>query len=238
MTTARHLKRWLPLLILICGVVIIYASGLHHYLNFETIKAHRDALLNHVEQHFLITLFLYGFVYTLAVALSLPFATALTLLGGFLFGLGAGTLIVVTSATLGATIIFLIAKSSIGAFLREKAKGKYYERTAAAFRNNDLQYLLFLRLAPIFPFAVINILPALFNMDTRRYIAATFFGIMPGTAVYVYTGRSIGEIDNLSDLASPQVLSALFLLSLLALVPTAVKKFKGKKAYHAPQSED
>jgi len=208
--TFSAIKKYIPLLVIIGLITAFWSSGYADYLSFETIKERRSELLNFVGENYIYSILIFALLYISAVALSLPIAT-----------------VVVISATIGATIIFLIARSSFGAFLTSKA-GSYYQRTKTEFQKNDLQYLLFLRLAPVFPFAVINILPALFNMKTTRFIIATGLGIIPGTTVYVYTGQSLGEIDKLSDIASKEVLSAFFLLALLSLMPIIIKKLKKK----------
>jgi uncharacterized membrane protein YdjX (TVP38/TMEM64 family) len=224
----KYAKQFWPLIALIVISASIYFSGLGQYLSFSAVQERREDILQSVEENFIFSAGVYFLIYMSLVALSLPFATVMTLLGGFLFGAVTGTLLVVSAATLGACIIFLIARTSLGAFLREKA-GDYHKRTQKEFEQNGFQYLLFLRLAPIFPFAIVNILPALFNMDFRKYAIATFFGIMPGSFVYVYAGRSLATIDKPADFVSPQILTAFFLLSSLALIPVILKKLKGRK---------
>ena len=134
-----------------------------------------------------------------------------------------------SSATLGACVLFLIARSSLGSTLRDKASG-FYDKFEAEMNENGFNYLLFLRLVPVFPFFIVNIVPALFNMRLSSYALATFLGILPGTTIYVNIGRSLAEIDSLSGLLTPQTIFAFVLLGLFALVPTAIKKFKSKKA--------
>lgn len=155
-------------------------------------------------------------------------ATLLTLLGGFLFGLVQGTLLVVTGATIGASIIFLVAKTSLGSTLREKA-GPFYEKIEANMKDNAVGYLLFMRLVPLFPFVAVNVVPALFNVSLRVFILTTFFGIIPGSGVYVYFGQQLGNIESLGDLVSPQVLLAFALLGVFALIPTLYTQFKNRK---------
>jgi len=193
---ARTLKRWIAPLVLCAVIVAVWASGLHHSLDLETIKAARGDAKDFLDAHYAAGIALFALVYIAVVALSLPAASLLTLLGGFLFGVGVGVTVVAISATIGATIIFLIARSSFGEALRERAGG-LYNKIADGFNDNAFTYLLFLRLAPIFPFVLINIVPALVNMRTRDFIVATFIGILPGTTVYVYTGQSLGAYQHL-----------------------------------------
>lgn len=220
-------KTLLLVAIAIAIFAFFYFDG-RSYISLDNIQNNRESLLKSVQQNFTLSVLLFSVSYTISVALSLPIATLLTLLAGFLFGLYAGIVIVVFSATLGATLIFMLARSSLGSFLRQKA-GRYYARVDTNFKNNDVQYLLFLRLVPLFPFAIVNILPALFDMPLKRFIFATAIGIIPGSAVYVYAGQSLADINSLSDIISREILLAFILLGLLALSPSLIKKFKYRK---------
>ena len=164
----------------------------------------------------------------MCVALSLPIASLLTLLSGVLFGVVQGTIFVVIAATTGATIIFIVAQTSLGRTLRMRA-GKFYQKIEANMNDNAVGYLLFLRLVPIFPFFVVNVVPALFNVKLRVFLLSTFFGIIPGSAAYVYFGQQLGEIETMGDLASPELMLAFILLGMFALIPTLYKQFKNRK---------
>lgn len=225
----KNLKRWLPLIVITLLMVIAYASGLHEKISLQVIQENKAAMLNIVAERPIITALGFMAVYIIFVALSLPAATLLTLMGGFLFGVWLGTLYVVTAATIGATIIFFIAKTSIGATLREKAGG-IYERIEGNMKENATGYLLFMRLIPAFPFFLVNIVPALFNVKPRIFILTTFFGIIPGSFVYVNLGRQLADIESLNDLVSIQTLLAFSLLGLFALIPTLYKQLKNRKA--------
>lgn len=220
--------RYLPLLILILLMGVAYALDLHTYLSLEQIKERKEEFKNIINNAPVISSLAFMALYAISVALSLPIASLLTLLGGFLFGLVQGTLMVVTAATTGATIIFLIARTSLGNTLREKA-GKFYHKVENNMKENAVGYLLFMRLVPAFPFFIVNIIPALFNVPITTYVLTTFFGIMPGTAVYVYFGQQLGEIESLNDLISPQMLLAFVLLGTFAIIPTLYKQFKKRK---------
>ena len=220
--------RFIPLLILIGLIGTAYALDLHSYLSLEQIKEQKEQFKEYIDTKPVVSSLLFIGAYTASVALSLPIASLLTLLGGFLFGFLKGTLMVVTSATIGATIIFTIAKTSLGSTLREKA-GNLYKKVESNMKDNAVGYLLFMRLVPAFPFVAVNVLPALFNVSLKVFFLTTFFGIMPGSAVYVYFGQQLGEINALSDLVSPQMLFAFFLLGILAITPTLYKQYKTRK---------
>lgn len=225
---AGALKRYAPLAILLIGLIGFFAFDLQQYFDFEKIKSGREDLRLYVDNNFAQSVALYSLTYITVIALSLPLGSVLTLLGGFLFGLVHGTLIVVTSATIGAAIIFLVAKSALGNTLREKAGG-LYKKIAHNFNENAFAYLLSLRLAPLFPFGLVNILPAIVGMKTSQYVLATFIGIIPGTAVYVYAGQSLGNLESPKDIASPSIITAFVLLSLMGLIPTIIKKIRSAK---------
>ena len=225
----KDVKRWLPLSLIILLISAAWASGLMDMVNLETIKAQRGQLLDIVTAHPVFSVAGFIALYTVAVALSLPIATVLTLLGGFLFGRWLGMIAIVISATAGATIIFLIARSALGTSLREKA-GPLYNKIAANMESNAVGYMLFMRLVPLFPFFLVNIVPALFNVGLLPFVITTLIGIIPGTFVYANVGRELGTIDSLSDLASPESLIALTLLGLFALIPALFRQFKPRRS--------
>ena len=225
--------RFLPLFILVGLISAAYAFGLHEYLSLESIKERKEEFQGLIDANPLLAPIVFIALYAGCVALSLPIATLLTLLGGFLFGLVQGTLLVVTGATIGAAIIFMVAKTSLGSTLREKAGG-LYTKVEGNMKDNAIGYLFFMRLVPVFPFVLVNILPALFNVSLRVFLLTTFFGILPGSAVYVYFGQQLGEINALSDLARPELLLAFALLGVFALIPTLYKQIKSKKKQTAP----
>jgi len=228
----KTILRFIPLVILISAICAAYTFDLHTYLSLEQIQAQKEQFKDYIDAHPILSPLLFVGIYALCVALSLPIATLLTLLGGFLFGLVQGTLLVVTGATIGATILFIIAKTSLGTTLREKA-GKLYEKIEGNMKENAVGYLLFMRLVPLFPFVAVNVVPALFNIPLRIFVLTTFFGIIPGSAVYVYFGQQLGEINTLSDLISPKVLLAFGLLGVFAILPTFYKQFKNRKSQEA-----
>lgn len=224
----KAIKRWLPLTLIIVLIAAAWASGLLDMVNLETIKQQREALLGMVEAHPVLSVVIYMLLYAAVVALSLPIALIMTLTGGLLFDKWLGTAAIVIGATAGATLVFLIARSALGDTLREKA-GPLYKKVATNMEQNAIGYMLFMRLVPLFPFFLVNIVPALFNVRLRTYVLTTLFGIIPGTFVYANVGRELGTIESLSDLASPQTLIAFTLLGLFALIPTIYKQIKNRK---------
>lgn len=223
------IKKYLPLGVILSLFTGIWASGILDSLTLESIKDHRLELLNYVEEHAVLSVIIFAAAYIATVSLSLPIATLLTLLGGFLFGVVIGAATIVISATIGASIIFIVAKTALGSSLREKA-GPFYNKVADNMQANGFQYMLFMRFVPVVPFFIANILPALFDIKLRDFALTTFLGIIPGTIVYTNIGRELGTIDTLGDLVSPQTLMAFALLGLLSLTPIIIKFFRKKKA--------
>ena len=165
----------------------------------------------------------------------LPVGAVLTMAGGFLFGVTYGTLYVVVGATLGATAIFLIARYALGELFRAKA-GPFVARMEAGFSENALSYMLVLRLIPLFPFFIVNLVPAFLGVSLRIYVVGTFFGIIPGTLVFILAGAGLGSIFDqggaltLQSVVTPEIVAGLIGLTLLSLLPVAYKRMKAKQA--------
>lgn len=225
----KKIGKWLPLVILLILIGGAWLAGLGDYFTLPRLQMQKTLFLDFANAHPVLSAVFFVGIYAGAVALSLPVATPMTLLGGFIFDLWMGTILVVTGATAGATVIFLIARTTLGSALREKA-GPLYKKIEAGMNENAVSCLLFMRLVPVFPFFIVNIVPALFNTGLRAYVLTTFFGILPASFVYVNLGRALADITSLSDLVSIQTLFAFTLLGLLALVPTLYKKLRKKDA--------
>ena len=230
----KKLLRWLPLLILIAVLVLAISMGWFHYLTLGSLSKYHAVLDNWTSQHYGLAIVIFMLAYIIAVAISIPGATLLTLLGGYLFGIVAGSIYVIISATIGAVLIFLAVKTALGSFLQQKASG-WVSKMEKGFHNNAMSYLLFLRLVPVFPFWVINIVPAILNVRLRTYLIATFIGIIPGSVVYVSVGNGLGAIfsqgdmPDLSIIFKPGVLYPILALAVISLVPILYKKIKEKK---------
>ena len=174
-------------------------------------------------------------VYTLAIALSVPGGAVLTIAGGFMFGSLLASALVVVAATLGATLVFLIAKTALGDPLRARA-GPFLKRMEAGFQEDALNYLLVLRLIPLFPFWIVNLVPAFLGVPLGTYVLGTFVGIIPGSFVFASVGAGIGSVLDSgkefspASVLTPQILIALIGLAVLALLPVVYKKLKARRA--------
>jgi len=235
--SGRHVgvRRLVPLVILILGLLAFFAFDLNRFVSFEALRENRADLSAFVDRNGLIAALVFVAAYAVVVAFSLPIATLVSILGGFLFGTLIGTLCVVVGATVGAVALFLIARSTVGAFLCERA-GPALRRMEAGFRENELSYLLILRLIPLFPFFLVNIVPALLGVSLRNYVLATAVGIIPGAFVYVGVGAGTGAVldsgavPGLSLFVRLDVLLPMVGLLVLALLPIGYKILRRRRA--------
>jgi uncharacterized membrane protein YdjX (TVP38/TMEM64 family) len=228
-TPALSSKRLAPILVLVAGLGVFFAFGLERYLSFDTLREHRSALHAWVETSGVWAALLFMAIYATAVAFSLPSGTVLSITGGFLFGALWGTVCIVISATLGATVLFLVAKTAVGDALRARA-GPWLHNMEVGFRDNALSYLLVLRLVPLFPFFIVNLVPAFLGVPLSTYVLGTFVGIIPGAFVYATVGAGLGSIFeaggefSATGVLTSQVLLALLGLAVLAMLPVVYKK--------------
>jgi uncharacterized membrane protein YdjX (TVP38/TMEM64 family) len=220
------LKRWLPIGIIATALASAYALGLHEYISVQALSDNREALQGFVAKNMLLAALTYMAVYILAVALSFPGASFLTIAAGFSFGWLLGGALTAVAATIGASIIFLAARTAFGDLLQRKA-GDRIHKLQQGFQEDSFNYLLFLRLAPIFPFWLINLAPALFGMRLGPYVLATFIGILPGTFAYAYFGQGISSaIDMEGSIVAPELLIGLGALGLASLLPIVLKRIR------------
>ena len=227
--------RIIPLGILAAGLTAFFALDLNQYVSLEALKENREFLQTWVADYGALSALVFAGIYALAVAFSIPGAVFITIAGGFMFGPYLGTVYVVIGATVGAVGVFLAAKYAVGDLLRAKA-GPAIKRMEAGFRDNELSYLLILRLVPIFPFWLVNLVPAFLGVSLRTYTIGTLLGIIPGAFVYSLVGDGAGAVLdaggdlNLGIIFSPRFLAPIIGLAVLACIPIVYKKFKARKA--------
>jgi uncharacterized membrane protein YdjX (TVP38/TMEM64 family) len=227
MKTSANLIKLLILALFVGGIVLFFALGGQKYLNLETLKANRDALIQYTEQHY-VSAFVIGFlIYTISTALSLPGGLILSLAMGLVFGKWAGTLLIVLAATLGATLVFLAARYLFADLARKKIGG-LAKKINEGFTEDAFNYLLFLRLVPLFPFWLVNLAPAFTNVSLKTYVTATAIGILPGTFVFANLGQNLGRVSSTKDLLTPETIGAFVLLGVFSLIPVLYKKFKAR----------
>ena len=240
------LKKWGALGVMIALLIAGYLAGLHEYFSLSNLIKHREAMVTFVSENIVLAALAYMALYILIVAVSFPGASALTITSGLVFGGILGGILTVVGATSGAAIIFLIARSSLGDVLEKKA-GPFVQKMIAGFQKDQFQYLLTLRLTPIFPFWVVNIVPALLKMRLLPYATATFLGIIPGTIAFAYIGAGLDSVIAAQEAANPgcadagtcsieigalvtkELLIALVGLAILSALPFVIKKIRGDK---------
>lgn len=242
------LKKWGPLVAIGGLMAFGFSQGWHQYLSLDSLVKNRELLAGYVADHYVLMLGGYMLAYIAAVALSFPGASFLTIAGGLLFGWAVGGVATVLAATIGASIIFLAARSAFGASLRARAGG-FVDRFSEGFRDNAFNYLLFLRLVPLFPFWLINVIPALFNVRLGSYFLATFIGIMPGTFAYTFIGAGLDSVIaaqraanpacatdpncsvtlDTSALITPELIAAFVALGVVSLIPPVLKALKNRR---------
>ncbi len=249
-TPPSTLRRWAPLALIVVAATGIILSGAYKAVSLESIALNKAALEMYIGSHRLAGALAFMAVYVGVVALSLPGALIMTLAGGLLFGLWLGVALSVVSATIGATTLFLIARSSLGAALRARG-GPAVARLSEGLNADAASYLLFLRLAPVFPFALVNLAAAIVGTKLTTFIWTTFIGIMPGTFAFTLAATSLGglldqqrvpyeaclaagqsgcriAIDVTSFVSKPLLLAFLS-LGLVALIPVVAKRVLRRK---------
>jgi uncharacterized membrane protein YdjX (TVP38/TMEM64 family) len=238
-------------------IAVVALAGLAYYafgrdgLSLEALVRHRAAIDGFVTEHRVLAVLAFIGLYVVTVALSVPGALFLTVSGGFLFGLLVGASASVIGATLGATLIFLVARSALGEPLLRRA-GPRVSQLAEGFRDDAFSYLLFLRLVPAFPFFLVNVVPAFAGVRLAPFVAATALGIIPAAVVYAYAGIGLDSIIAMQkdlyqeclaagrtecqltfdarDILTPQLLAALVALGVLALVPVVVRRLRARRS--------
>jgi uncharacterized membrane protein YdjX (TVP38/TMEM64 family) len=223
-------SRFLPLALFVVAIAAAFYFRVDRLISFESLAANREWLLAEVERLGALAPIVFIALYAAVAALSIPAAGVLSVAGGFLFGPLFGTVYVVLGATLGATAIFVVARTAFGDTLRRHA-GPFLHRLEEGFRRNAFSYLLVLRLIPLFPFWLVNLVPAFLGVSLATFVAATLLGIIPASIVYTGLGDAVGAVvENGGSMGSkflePRVLLPLIGLSFLALLPIAYKRFR------------
>lgn len=225
--------RQLPFLVIL-AVAVLGVAFLRPYLSFDMLAAHHEALAGFVAGHAGAAALVFILAYVAIVAFSLPGATIATLTGGFLFGLIPGVLYNIAGATVGAVLIFLAARMGLGERLaaRIDASQGAVHRLKQGIDDNQWSVLFLMRLVPVVPFFVANVVPALLNVPLNRFLVTTALGIVPGAVVYTAVGAGLGEViaagerPDLGVIFEPHILWPLLGLCVLAALPMLVKLFR------------
>jgi uncharacterized membrane protein YdjX (TVP38/TMEM64 family) len=247
--------RWLPVGVIVAVVAAYFAFGLNHWLTVDALRAHESRLRLFAAEHAVLAPLAFIALYTAVVALSLPGAALMTIAGGFIFRLWPGTLFNIIGATLGAVILFVLARFVVSDAVRTRA-GPFIARMAAGFERNAFSYLLFLRLVPLFPFWLVNLISAPAGVALAPFVAATALGIIPATFAFAFFGAGLsgaiaaqesvyqacvagGEAGcrldfDLQAAVTPELIGGLVVLGLIALIPAVARGYgamrRGTKA--------
>jgi uncharacterized membrane protein YdjX (TVP38/TMEM64 family) len=209
------------LLILATAISFYFMSGISDYLTFDSVKEHRNTLRNFVERNYLYSALVFFIAYV-STAFFVPGAIALTLAAGFLFGVLKGVLLVLAAAISGAVFAFLSARYLLGNWVQKKFSSplKIFNEEIERHGQN---YLIVFRIIPVLPFFAVNYLAGITRIPLRRFAWTTAAGMLPGSILYTYAGRRLGEIENPGDLLSTESIIAFSALALLALLPVFVR---------------
>jgi uncharacterized membrane protein YdjX (TVP38/TMEM64 family) len=232
----KYIFRLIILVVIVAGVFsLIRFTPVGDYLNPQMLQENKEALKGFVERNYFVSVVVYIVAYTLVVALSIPGAMWLSIGGGFFFGVVFATIFINIGATIGATIVFLAARF----FLGEMIQNKYGDKLAKFNREvetNGSNYLITLRLIPVFPFWMINLFAGVTKIKPRTFIWTTSLGIIPGSAVYAYAGYAINDIGKGG--VPKNIIFALLLLAALSAVPLVVKKIRARRGKPAAKIEE
>jgi uncharacterized membrane protein YdjX (TVP38/TMEM64 family) len=248
----KALRRFGPLLIFVSIVVLVLFMGWHREVTAENIVALRDRFHVVLAEHAVASVLAYVAVYAVLASLSLPGCPIVTATGGLMFGWLVGGTAAVVGATTGATVLFLIARSAVGGMLSERT-APWLTKLRQGFKEDALSYLLFLRLVPAFPFWFVNIAPAVLGVPLKTYVIGTFFGIIPATFAFASAGAGLDSVImsakaeharcvaangaetcklaiHASSLVTIELLGALLLLGVVALIPVAFRRWRNSNA--------
>ena len=224
----------------IIGIGLVALLGfyfLSDFLTFEALAENRETLIDFRDSNYLLTVLVFITIYVVIVAFSLPGATIATLTGGFLFATFPGALFNVIAATLGATAIFLAARMGFGEKLGAKLEDSdgIFKKIKDGIDENQWSMLFLIRLVPVVPFFLANLIPSFLEVPLRRFMISTFLGIIPGTVVFTSVGAGLGEIfangatPDLSIIFEPYIIGPILGLAVLAALPIIVNAVRGKK---------
>jgi uncharacterized membrane protein YdjX (TVP38/TMEM64 family) len=254
-TPSARLRRFAPLGVIVLAMVAVFASGAYRHASLDTLIRHRMAIEAFIDAHALGAIAAFMAIYILTVALSIPGALFLTVSSGVLFGALIGGLAAVISGTIGATILFLVARGACGENLIRRF-GPIACKLAEGFRAEAFSYLLFLRLIPAFPFFLVNIVPAIVGVKLPTFVLATLIGVVPATFAFTFFGASLDSIlatqeqlfreclasgrsdchmqFDIAMICTPRLLASLAALGVIALIPIGLKRLKRMRARAIP----
>ncbi len=224
----QHAGKILIILIILISIILFFLFDIHHYLTLEYLRDFKAEFATYNARHPFLTVGIYMVIYITMAILSLPGATILTVAAGTFFGVIEGTIVVSFASTLGATIAMLVARTLLRNYVQQKFKDQI-KTINEKIEKEGAFYLFALRLVPVFPFFVINLVMGLTPMRVFTFAWVSQIGMLAGTVVYVNAGSELGKLDSLEDIASPSLLISFALLGILPLVLKKVVDFISRK---------
>lgn len=227
------LLKCLPLVAIFSVIFLFFYFELYQYLTLDALKQHHQALISWVEHHYLTAVLLYISMNILVAAAAIPCGIFFTISSGMIFGTFLGAIYTMIGVSIGGVIIFLAVKLAFAEWFKVKA-AKWLDKIEYRLEENAFKYVLYLRLIPVLPFSIVNIIAALLNISLPIYFSATILGIIPVTLIYTSLGHNLEELfylhnhEYLTYAAKPAVVLPMVLLFILSMVPTILKKYKAR----------
>ena len=222
-------------------VACFFIFDLHQYLDFSYIKSKQQAIADYYQANPLQSILIFFVVYVLATSFSIPGASILSLLAGAIFGLLLGSVLVIFAATIGATVAFWLSRYLLGNSIQERYAEKL-KTINQGVKKDGAFYLLTLRLLPIFPFFIINVLMGLTPIRTLTYVVTSFFGMLAGTIIYVNVGTQLANLESLGGILTPKIWGAFILLAIFPWIAKfIINSIKHRRIYadfNKPKSFD
>jgi len=221
------LKKLLIVASLLSLVALFFINGGHEYLNFDSLKQHKDTLLAYANENYWQAFFITGVIYIISTVLNLPGAAILSLAIGYIFGRWHGVMLATISSTIGAVLVFWIARYLIADWARHRLEKMDSTRKIMAKLHDDaFSYLLFMRAVPLFPFWFVNMTFAFSPINTKQYAIGTYLGMLPVSFVLVNLGQSLSTVDSMAELFNTEVIFSFVLIGLLALITTTIMRIR------------
>lgn len=224
------IKKLIIITVLISIVALFFLNGGQEYLSFDSLKQHKEELLSYAHANFWQAFFIAGGIYILSAMLNLPVAAVMSLAIGFIFGRWYGTLLASIAATIGAVLVFWIARYLVADWARPKLEQmKSTQNIMTKLQDDAFSYLLFMRAVPLFPFWFVNMVFAFSPIKTKHYAIGTYLGMLPVSFVLVNLGQSLSTVNSMDELFTTEVILSFILIGVMALVTSIVMQSRNKK---------
>jgi len=224
-------KKLLIVIALLSLIALFFINGGHEYLTFDSLKQHKDTLLAYASENYWQAFFITGAIYIVSTVLNLPGAAIMSLAIGFVFGRWHGVLLATVASTIGAVLVFWIARYLIADWARHRLEKMDSTKNVMAKLHQDaFSYLLLMRAVPLFPFWFVNMTFAFSPINTKQYAIGTYFGMLPVSFVLVNLGQSLSTVNSMSELFNTEVTLSFVLIAVLALITTTIMRIRKHRA--------